>query len=176
MSKQVINCVLISTLTFIALNCRAEEQEISAIPLLDCNYEKVLYQSILNRARNAVLISQNSLQYVKEIQELTDKVPKNSNLAVGNYLNDSEKIRFTKASQKMESSSVSQLVESRYQRDLALLAKMQTVVQQVYEKKIYPKEGTEEHRIIAWIIALRVLGEDFKLTDADNQKCSFEPF
>jgi hypothetical protein len=173
-SKQVINCVLISTLTFIAFNCRAEEQEISEIPLQNCNYEKVIYQSFLNRAKNAMLISQNSMQYVNEIQELTDKVPNNSKQPVGNYLNDSEKIRFTKASQKMESSSVSQLVESRYQRDLALLAKMQNVVQQVYEKKIYPKEGTEEHRIIAWIIALRVLGEDFKLTDADNQKCSFE--
>jgi hypothetical protein len=174
MSNKFINFVFISTLSFIAFNCNAEQREISAIPLQNCNYEKVMQQLFLNRAKNEVLISQNRLQYAKEIEELADKAPNNSKQPIGNYLNDSEKIRFTKASQKMESSNVSQLIESRYQRDLVLLAQMKSKVDQVHETKLYPKEGTEDYSIIAWVIALRLLGEDFKLSDENNQKCSLE--
>ena len=127
-SKEILHYVFISILTCIALNCKAVQQEISTIPLQNCNYEKVMHQSILSRAKNEVLISQNRLQHSKELEELAKKAPNNSKQPIGNYLNDSEKIRFTIASQKLESSNVSQLIESRYQRDLVLLAQMKSSV------------------------------------------------
>jgi len=162
-------------LTLIPILAGAVERgmRVSDLPLERCELREVIARTQFASEEKAAAIAEQSLPLLNQLLQINSKATI-SNKPIKDQLSTEDIAKFTELNQRLKTTQLAQLMESRRQRDLMVIEKMVMVADREYRWQDYPKEKDPDSTISAAIQLLRLTIKDNKISRPTSSACTLE--
>lgn len=162
-------------LALIPLVATATERgmRVADLPLGRCELREVIARMQFESVEKAAAIAEQTLPILKQLEHINSKatIP---GKPIRDQLSPEDIGKFTESSQRLKTTQLAQLMESRRQRDLMVIEKMVMVADREYRWQDYPKEKDPDSTIYAAIQLLRLTIKDNNISAPVSPACTLE--
>lgn len=139
----------------------------------NCKLRDVIARIQFESIEKAAAIAEQSLPVVDQLKQLVNKA-KDSNKPLQDQLATEDIIKFTELRERLKTTQLAQLMESRRQRDLMVIEKMTMIADRDYRWNDQPKENDPDFIIYSNLQLLRFMIKNNELKVPTIQSCTLE--
>jgi len=162
-------------LAVIPMLATAAEQRmrVTDLPLERCELREVIARAQFESVEKAAAIAEQALPLLDQLDQIASKatIP---NKLIKDQLSPEDIGKFTELSQRLKTTQLAQLMESRRQRDLMVLEKMVMVADREYRWQDPPNEDNPDFIIYSALQLLRLTIEDKDISSPTSSGCTLE--
>lgn len=147
------------------------DMRVAALPIDRCELGEVAARLRLVSTDKMAAISEQVIPILEEISQLNSSAT-DSSKSVGEQLSRDDVGRWAKLTQRFHTMNLSQMIESRVQRDLDVIEKLVIVADQEYRWHKIPNEDDPDYVYHAIIQLLRMLAKVENTSESDTSVCS----
>jgi hypothetical protein len=173
MKTPQVSRLLVGLLLSVAATLPLHAEEISDIPADKCTAATVVMAQHMAALNRTIVAGHAAVQLWGKIQALAEKHPEAGSRPIGAVLSKAEAEEFSRTSERIASSNVYRLAESRVERDSSVMLEMLDAARKLKEGAPVPQQSAPEWKYYAFLAALRDTfnGEEMK-APADRARCS----
>jgi len=146
---------------------------VSDLSLERCEFREVIARMQYESIEKAAAIAEQSLPVLKQLEQINVKA-KIPGKPLQDQLDPQDIAKFTELSQRLQTTQIAQLMESRRQRDLMVIEKMVMLADREYRWQDHPSEKDPDYLIYASIQLLRFTVKKDDITVPAAPICSLE--
>ncbi|MEM5537541.1 hypothetical protein WNY58_14220 [Neptuniibacter pectenicola] len=147
--------------------------KVSDLSLGRCELREVIARKQFESTDRAAAIAEQTLPLLKELEVINSKgtVP---NKPIKDQLSADDIGKFAELSQRLKSAQISQLMESRRERDLKVMERMVMIADRDYRWQEQPEEKDPDFIIYSAIQLLRFTVKDVNINAPTSSMCTLE--
>ncbi len=165
----ILPLIIISIVSFAAVpSARA-----AALTAEHCELREVIARMQFESIEKAAAIAEQVLPVIKHLEELTNKAKK-PDIPIKDQLSSEDIIKFTELSERIKTTNLAQLMESRRQRDLTVIEKMTMIADREYRWNDHPAENDPDFIVYSALQLLRFTVKKNDITVPAVQSCTLD--
>jgi hypothetical protein len=138
-----------------------------------CELRDVIARMKFESIERAAAIAEQVLPIIKQLEELTNKAKK-PDIPIKDQLSSDDIIKFTELSERIKTTNLAQLMESRRERDLTVIEKMTMIADRANRWNDHPAEDDPDFIVYSALQLLRVAVKKNNITVPSTQSCTLD--
>jgi hypothetical protein len=165
----ILLLIIISIVSIVEVPCTGAAD----LSVEHCEFRHVIARMQFESVEKAAAIAEQALPVLKQLEQITNKAT-HPDKPIKDQLSTEDIVKFTELRERLKTTQIAQLMESRRQRDLMVIEKMTMIADREYRWNDHPAESDPDFIIYSALQLLRFTVKQDDITVPTVQSCTLD--